>query len=250
MEVLDGEAIPAPLEAINFQIRIENLSRVALAQITRGRVGWVYVVTSQMPEEIDHNVTIPLNIVNSTYYARYCEIQDELESMYDQLVDDGIPPQDARYMTLHGQTTHLIFNVNYIALRGYFARRCENGLTDELNLVGRMIRHELKTKWALSTTIEGWDQLIGRLDAMGGGNVCKNVDKVFGNTGRAPSASDRVPSIDNMDNIPDWNFSLSAWYLELQHLPVELLLPGELTMIADWKEHGYEARIRKVNGTD
>ena len=56
-EVVAGTALPVPLEALNFQIRVEGISRVGLAQFTRGRVGWAYCVTSQMPEAIEHRVT-------------------------------------------------------------------------------------------------------------------------------------------------------------------------------------------------
>ena len=52
-----SDLLPVPQEALNFQVRVEGLSRVALAQFTRGRVGWAYCVTSQMPEVIEHDVT-------------------------------------------------------------------------------------------------------------------------------------------------------------------------------------------------
>ena len=253
-EVLAGTALPVPQEALNFQIRVEGISRVGLAQFTRGRVGWAYCVTSQMPEAIEHNVTIPKNIFEHPVFGdRAASIVRESQALYDEMVALGIPPQDCRYMTFHGQQTNLVCVVNFMALRGYFARRCENGLTDELNFIGRLIRHELIKAHLNEDGTEkvkgsGWATLLTKLEAMGANKTCLNTDKVFGNTGRAPSAGKHIPSLSNPENQPDWKFEKSAWFFELQELPDHLLFPGEKEMIEDWKTIGYEARIRKIEG--
>jgi hypothetical protein len=253
LDVVAGRALPVPQEALNFQIRIEGISRVGLAQFTRGRVGWAYVVTSQMPERIEHAVTIPKNIYESAHGAEVLELVKRTQELYDRMVDDGIPPQDCRYVTIHGQQTNLVCNVNFMALRGYFARRCENGLTDELNYIGRLIHRELRKAHLNADGSDkiagsGWSFLLTKLEAMGADNVCLNVDKVFGNTGRAPSAGPHIPSSVNSENKADWDFSKSAWYLELLELPDDLLFPGEKEMVNDWKTIGYEARLNKIAG--
>lgn len=252
-EVLEGKALPVPQEALNFQIRVEGLSRVALAQFTRGRVGWAYCVTSQMPEKIEHSVIVPKNIYESQFGEEAIDIVRRSQDLYDKMVAAGVPPQDCRYLTIHGQTTNLVCHVNFMALKGYFARRCENGLTDELNLVGRLIRHELQKAHLNADGTDkvpgsGWSHLITRLEAMGTNKVCLNNDKVFGNTGRAPSAGEWVPSSVNESNRADWDFSKSAWFYELQELPDHLLFPGEKEMIQDWKTIGFEGRLRKLVG--
>jgi hypothetical protein len=250
-EVLDGKALPVPQEALNFQVRVEGLSRVALAQFTRGRVGWAYCVTSQMPESIEHDVIVPKNIYESKYGDAVRDLVSKSQELYDAMVADGIPPQDCRYMTIHGQTTNLVCVVNFMALKGYFARRCENGLTDELNLIGRLIRHELRKVHLNDDGSDkvpgsGWSHLMKKLEAMGADKVCLNNDKVFGNTGRAPSAGDWVPSTVNETNKCDWRFDKSAWFFELQTLPDHLLFPGEKEMIQDWKAIGFDGRLRKI----
>lgn len=154
-------------------------------------------------------------------------------------------------MTIHGQATNLVCVVNFMALRGYFARRCENGLTDELNLIGRLILKELRAAHLSSDGTEkvpgsGWLVLLTKLEAMGADKVCLNTDKVFGNTGRSPSVGKHIPSSVNEGNKADWDFSKSAWFYELQELPDDLLFPGEKEMIQDWKTIGYEDRLRKV----
>lgn len=251
IDVVAARALPIPQEALQFQIRVEGLSRVGLAQFTRGRIGWAYVVTSQMPEPIEHSVTIPKNIFQSEFGGEARALVSKSRELYDKMLASGIPPQDCRYMTIHGQQTNLTCVVNFMALKGYFARRCENGLTDELNLVGRMILRELKKvhlnkNGSDKVTGSGWSYLLTKLDAMGSDKVCLNTDKVFGNTGRSPSVGPQIPSLISDDNPCDWDFSKSAWFLELLELPDDLLFSGEKEMIADWNESGFAKRLAKV----
>jgi len=250
LDVLSRNALPTPMEVLNFEIKVTGLSRVALAQITRGRVGWAYVVESQMPQHINHMVTVPMNIArNEKFAARAEELVRLSQELYDDMYNEGIPPQDCRYLTIHGQQTSMIMQCNYAALLGYFARRCENGLTDELNLVGRLIWHKLKEffldeKGQDKIAGSGWSVLLNKMDGMGTNKVCLNVDKVFGNTGRAPSVSDKIPSLLNQSC--DYDFSKSAWYFELLELPEHLLFPGEKEMIEDFKSIGFVGRLQKL----
>ena len=250
MDVINRRALPTPMEVLNFEVKVTGLSRVALAQITRGRVGWAYVVESQMPQHINHMVTIPANIArNEKFASRAQDLVRMSQELYNDMYNDGIPPQDCRYLTIHSQQTSLIMQCNYAALLGYFARRCENGLTDELNLVGRLIWKALRDKFVNSDGSDkipgsGWSVLLSKMDGMGGDKVCLNVDKVFGNTGRAPSANNSIPSL--LDQSCDYDFSKSAWYFELQDLPEDLLFPGEKEMIEDFKSIGFIGRLQKL----
>jgi hypothetical protein len=176
----------------------------------------------------------------------------------------GIPPQDCRYMTLHGQQTTLMWNVNFGALLGWYSRRCENGLTDELNTVGRMLRKCLLLKfieidndfcyddtstWKDKDAGSGWTYLIQKLDCIGAPqNKCMNGDLVFGNTGRYPSAGPWVPSTVNEDVKSDYRFDRSAFFFELMEMDETLLFPGEKEMIMDWSQLGFDGRLRKLDG--
>lgn len=253
--VTNRQALPTPMEVLNFEVRITGLSRVALAQITRGRVGHCYNVQSQMPQHIEHSVTIPKNIYEHPIFGqRAMAIQEMLASLYNEMYDSGIPPQDCRYMTLHGQQTTLMWNVNFGALLGWYSRRCENGLTDELNIVGRMLRRELIKMFLNDDGTEkqrgsGWKYLIDKLDCIGAAQgKCMNGDKVFGNTGRHPSAGPWVPSKVNEQMPADYDFSRSAFFYELLELDQSLLFSDEAEMIEDWKTIGFDARLKKLDG--
>lgn len=242
-DVLNRRALPIPMENWQIELRITGLSRVALAQITRGRLGQNYVVESQMPQHVEHETVLPLNISSHGVFAERARHLAALsEQLYNDMYEAGIPPQDCRYLLLHGQTTSLVWTVNYAALQSFFSMRAENGLTDELNLVCRYVRQAIIDYAQANFETHGdWLQLAARLDCMGAWQQkCLNVDKVFGNTGRFPSASSRVPA-PGAEVEPDYDFRKSAWYLELIRIASEqpeLLFPGEADMVERWMQGG------------
>lgn len=242
-DIIRGNALPTPKESIDFNFVIKNISRVCLAQITRGRIGWWFNVESQMPEYLNHGVTIPKNLYNSEHMSQIENLVNESQKLYEQLKNEGYPPQDLRYLCLHGQQTSMIANTNYSALSSFFIMRTENGLTDELNLVARMMKREIKekifeameAKFIDNLEFDLWQEMISRLDCLGANKkVCLNTDVVFGNTGRYPSGSQRVASEEG-DIKPRFDFKKSAWYQELLDLDESLLLPDEKEMIEKWK---------------
>lgn len=246
INVVNNFALPTPKESVKFNFRIENISRVCLAQITRGRVGWWYNVESQMPQLLNHGVTVPLNVAESKYGTAVSRLIAESQELYDKLADEGFPPQDLRYLCMHGQQTSMVADCNFAALPGFFAMRCENGLTDELNLVARQMLLEIKLKIEEAKEqnqiddldYEVWQLMISKLDCLGANaGKCLIYDKVFGNTGRFPSGHDKVASPGGLIK-PDYDFRKSAWYKELCEMDEALLFKGEKEMIARWKEGG------------
>lgn len=246
-DVINGRALPTPLELLTFEFRVSGLSRVGLAQITRGRVGWAYNVLSQMPCPINHAVTIPKNIYEDPELGPEIRaLTWQLQAFYDKAISRGVPPQDARYATLHGQQTSLVVGTNYASLKGFFTMRAENGLTDELNLVARKMRLAIiDYSFSEKGLGSGWDLLGLKLDCLGAKQEqCLIADLVFGATGRFPPGHKgvAVPAQD-ADRYPDnpvahYDFAKSAWFLELLEMPQNLLLPSEWEMIERWKKNG------------
>lgn len=237
-------ALPMPREQGIITFRINNISRVCLAQITRQRKA-CFNVESQMPRPIKHNVMIPLNICQDE------ELRDEAfklveasQKLYDKCIEKGIPPQDARYLTLHGQTTSLVYVVDVNTFVGSFGQRCENNIADEINLVYRLckkailtkIQTDLESKEIDELTYQMYARIISPADCQGAKtHVCLNYDKVFGNGAqRYPSANEEIEDITKNS---DYDFKKSAWYLELQKLPDDLLFPDEKEMIERWQKN-------------
>lgn len=240
--IIKFRALPMPREQAIMTFRINGISRVCLAQITRQRKA-AFNVESQMPRPIAHNVIIPLNIMESEFADRAKKLVEDSQKLYDDLINAGFPPQDCRYMTMHGQTTSCAYVVDINTFVGSFGMRCENNLSDEINLVYRLckkaildqIEIDYKNNKIDELTYHFYKDIITPADAAGAARkVGQNYDAVFGNSfKRFPDANADVTKI--TENC-DYDYTKSAWYLELQRLPEELLFAGEKEMIESWNK--------------
>ena len=235
--IIDMKALPMPREQALITFRINNISRVCLAQLTRQSKAR-FNVESQMPTPVEHNVILPLNIVGSKFEEKARKLIEESQALYDELIEDGIPPQDARYLLMHGQTTSLVYVVDVNTFVGSFTMRCENNLSDEINLVYRLCKHAILTTIATDNltskidnlTYKMYNKIISPADCLGAKqHKGMNYDSVFGNSfERYESANDEIKSITNNC---DYDYKKSAWYKELKRLPDYLLFADEKQMI-------------------
>ena len=241
-DIIAYRALPMPREQGIITFRINHISRVCLAQITRQRKA-CFNVESQMPRQIEHNVIVPLNIFeDEELNEEAAKVIEASQKLYDRCIEKGIPPQDARYVTLHGQTTSCVYVVDVNTFVGSFGQRCENNIADEINLVYRLckrailtkIDEDLKNAEIDELTWQMYHRIVSPADCQGAKQkVCLNYDKVFGNGARRyPSANKEIEEI--TENA-DYDFKKSAWYLELQRLPKDLLFADEEEMIERWK---------------
>ena len=241
-DIITFKALPMPREQAIITFRINNISRVCLAQITRQHKAR-FNVESQMPRPIRHNVIIPLNLYGTEFEERAKQLVEMSQSLYNDLIKAEIPPQDARYMTMHGQTTSLTYVVDINTFVSSFAMRCENNLSDEINLVYRLckkailqkVEHDFEIGLIDKLTKDFYTRIIAPADAQGANKkVCLNYDKVFGNgCKRYPDANKEITEITEH---ADYKFEKSAWYLELQRLDESLLFPDEKEMIEKWRK--------------
>lgn len=242
--IITMKALPMPREQAIMTFRINNISRVCLAQLTRQRKA-AFNVESQMPRPIKHNVIMPLNLVGTKFEDKARQLIKLSQQLYDELIEAGIPPQDARYMTMHGQTTSLVYVVDINTFVSSFGFRCENNLSDEINLVYRLckrailqaVRADFIAKDIDQLTFELYTSIISKADAAGAKqHIGTNVDKVFGNSfARYPDGNNEVTEI---TKTCDYDFRKSAWYKELirlRHKHEDLLFPDEKEMIDKWQ---------------
>jgi hypothetical protein len=241
-DIIKFRALPIPREHALMTFRINNISRVCMAQITRQRKAG-FNVESQMPQRVEHNVIIPLNIDGGKFSDRARKLIEDSQKLYNDMMDDGIPAQDARYMLIHGQTTSLTYVCDINTFVGSFGFRCENNLSDEINLVYRLckkaildqVEEDFKLGLIDKLTYRFYKEIITPADASGANRkVGQNYDKVFGNSfKRYPDANEEITEI--TENCT-YDFTKSAWYLELQKLNQALLFDGEKEMIDSWND--------------
>lgn len=235
VDVMNGNHNPSWLKVAMIGCEFRNISRICLAQITRD-TGWIWNSESQMPQRLEHNITVPLNIaMNEQWLDKLEGIQNEIEELYDELIDAGIPYQDARYIGLHGQTISIYGQCDVMSFIRHCGVRLNNNIADEINYCYRLVIHKLHEQ-VMDDYYEGlidrisfhmWKKLIKRMDCNEAkfGKV-RYFDRVFCNS------FDRFPSDESVvEPAPMFDVKKSAWYEELRRMPKELLLNGEQEML-------------------
>lgn len=239
---------PVPQETILIQATFKRISRVNLAQLTRHR-GWVFNSESQMPQPVNHNVIIPLNIVNSEFYERAVKLIEDSQNLYDDMTagnkskeTTNIPYQDARYLLIHGQTADISASFTLPQLVGAVGMRLENNTHDEINYTFRLLLKELRKKIELDEEMDKLDKLIyetvlSKCDVFGANRkVCTCYDAMFGNSFKRFKDADN--DVTKATEKCLFDYTKLAWYQELKRISLEepeLLLPGEKEMIESWE---------------
>lgn len=240
---------PTPQETVLIQAVFHNISRVNLAQLTRHR-GWLFQVESQMPQHVNHNVLIPLSIMNSEFRDRAIKLVEESQKLYDDMTagndkreTTGVPYQDARYLLMHGQTLDASCSFTLPQLVNTCGQRLENNTADEINYAFRILLKKLGQAVMLDEEMDDLDKLIyernlDKCDCFGAAaGKCFTCDDVFGNSFRR-FADANFHVADATANCK-FDFRKSAWYAELKRMyneEPELLLPGEKGMIESWED--------------
>ena len=118
----------SPIEFASSTFYVEDVSRVFLAQITRHRLA-SFMVQSFRYTKPDDGLVIPETIKDwaNENKANRNALDQSLSNtdwLYDQLVEDGVPKEDARMVKFMGEKTKLYVRFNFrearhiIKLRG------------------------------------------------------------------------------------------------------------------------------------
>ena len=240
---------PVPQETILIQAIFKGISRVNLAQLTRHR-GWIFNSESQMPQPVNHNVIIPLNIVNSPFYERAKKLIEDSQKLYDDMTKGNenkettnIPYQDARYLLIHGQTADISASFTLPQLVNAVGMRFENNTHDEINYTFRLLVKEIRKAIEEDKEMDSLDKLIyntllNNCDVFGANRKIGTChDAMFGNSFKRFNDADNYVTKTTENCLFD--YKKLAWYDELKRIykeEPELLLPGEAEMIESWED--------------
>lgn len=134
------------LEHAVFTFKVSGLSRAALAQLTRHRLA-SFSVQSQRYVKLDNpELVIPESIRESAYAAEAESTMRYVMNLYERMIGDGIPAEDARYVAPQAVPTTLIMTMNARELRHFFSLRCCNRAQWEIrSLADEMLKLCKKT---------------------------------------------------------------------------------------------------------
>lgn len=147
-KIIGGTTLPKfALQGTRLTFRIENISRICLAQLTRDQAifasqgGGVFPLTQEF--------NIPLSLYNDkSIMEKVQKAQEILEDAYIEAIEKDIPALEARYIGLHSQTISL--TASYTPsdfVRSCYSRTSSN-FCDECNLVYRLMYRELMNTYA------------------------------------------------------------------------------------------------------
>lgn len=127
-----------------FTFRVEGISRVTLAQLTRHRLMSFSVQSQRYCGADVDNVVIPESYAAHAFMRSVDALLMEAAELYNAMVYDGIATEDARYILPQGITTTLMLTANARELRHFFALRCCNRAQWEIRELADMMLTKCK----------------------------------------------------------------------------------------------------------
>lgn len=123
----------SPFEHVSFTFGIEGTSRIVSHEAVRHRIASFSQRSQRYCGEETFSYTTPKTIQdNSDFLQKYTNKIEELKSLYSEMVANGIPKEDARYILPNATHTRFIMTMNARSLLHFFNLRCCNRAQNEM----------------------------------------------------------------------------------------------------------------------
>ena len=113
----------AVLEHAQFTFSIEGVSRVLTHQLVRHRIA-SYCQQSQRYVKFDKLEYVTPKTIHGEAKEKYDKTMDELQRQYRELLEAGVPAEDARYLFPNAAKTNIVVSMNARSLHNFFNLRC------------------------------------------------------------------------------------------------------------------------------
>lgn len=129
------------LEHVTFTFGVEGISRALTHQLVRHRIASFSQKSQRyVKHKESFDYIIPPSIKDNAEYAnKYSALMDKLAEAYDELLQAGIPAEDARYILPNSCETKIIITMNARELLHYFKIRCCNRAQWEIRVMSEMM---------------------------------------------------------------------------------------------------------------
>ena len=128
-------------EHASFTFYIDGVSRVLLAQLTRHRIASFSVQSQRYCGCDPTDVIQPASFEDKRFTGSVNAVLRKVEDLYNAMVTEGIPEEDARFIVPQGVTCKLMMTMNARELRHFFSLRCCNRAQWEIReLAQEMLR--------------------------------------------------------------------------------------------------------------
>ncbi|HAV42510.1 TPA: FAD-dependent thymidylate synthase [bacterium] len=135
----------SPFEHASFTFGIEGISRVTSHQLVRHRIA-SYSQQSQRYVKLEgFSYIIPPEISKDEKLKReFEEAMEGLQTLYVRLIENGVSPEDARYVLPGGCETKLMVTMNARELFHFFSLRCCNRAQWEIREMADLMLERVK----------------------------------------------------------------------------------------------------------
>lgn len=124
-----------------FTFYIEGVSRVLLAQLTRHRIASFSVQSQRYCGCYPADVILPDSFKDKRFTGSVNVVLDKIEDLYNAMVTEGIPEEDARFIVPQGIKCKLMMTMNARELRHFFAlRACNRAQWEIRELANEMLK--------------------------------------------------------------------------------------------------------------
>lgn len=232
-DVIEGRTFPKfAFEGSRVGFKINNISRICLAQLTREQ--GIFCSESSATHPLTNDIIIPRNIYkNQKWMDKIIDIFYDLEELYIEMAEAGIPYMDARYIMPHGQTISLSYSATLSQFVKSCSSRTRNDFCDEINHVYRSMRLEIynamsQLKDPLSKQL--WEWIMSK------SIITKWItpNYTYGVNMERYKAPEGFVEMEKPHN----DYTKSSWLEELIHYyetKPSMLLPNEMEMTDKWR---------------
>ncbi len=115
----------SPFEHANFTFAIDGISRACSHQLVRHRLASYSQKSQRYVKEKAFDYVVPASIRrDEERLKKYEALMQQIQECYDELVEDGVQAEDARYLLPNACETNIVVTMNARELRHFFGLRC------------------------------------------------------------------------------------------------------------------------------
>lgn len=114
-------------EHVSFTFAIEGVSRVLTHQLVRHRLASYSQQSQRYVKEHDFETIMPPKVAaNAAMKERFVQMCQNIQDLYNDMTEAGIPAEDARYILPNAAETKIVVTMNARSLLHFFELRCCN----------------------------------------------------------------------------------------------------------------------------
>ena len=115
------------MEHVSFTFGIEGVSRVLTHQLVRHRLASYSQQSQRYVAEHDFEYILPPSIAERPEASeRFKALMENIQQTYNDLIEAGVPKEDARYVLANATETKIVVTMNARSLMHFFNLRCCN----------------------------------------------------------------------------------------------------------------------------